>query len=61
MASIVFPEQRIGSSWGKAGIGFFKDEPAYARFRDAYADGMARLPVPQATFDMETSFGTVRC
>ncbi len=61
MASLVFPKQRIGSSWGKEGIGYFRDDEAYAHFRDAYAEGMAGLPVPQATFDVETSFGTVRC
>ncbi|TQM09626.1 alpha/beta fold hydrolase [Pseudonocardia kunmingensis] len=41
-------------------IGHFADAAAQARFDDAYARALARLPEPAAVHDVPTAFGRVR-
>ncbi|MFC4584919.1 alpha/beta fold hydrolase [Sphaerisporangium corydalis] len=50
----------IGAAFRARGLGHFRDDAAYARYRRAYDRAMARLPAPSATLDVPTGFGTVR-
>jgi pimeloyl-ACP methyl ester carboxylesterase len=42
------------------GVGHFRGDAARAHFFEAYDAGMAALPAAAATFDVPTSFGSVR-
>ncbi|MER6577871.1 alpha/beta fold hydrolase [Nonomuraea sp. NPDC001023] len=53
-------EPNIGAAFRARRLGHFRDAPAFARYRDAYDDAMARLPEPGQTHDVVTEFGSVR-
>ncbi|MGW2218726.1 alpha/beta fold hydrolase [Nonomuraea sp. NPDC001684] len=53
-------EPNIGAAFRARRLGHFRDAPAFARYRGAYDDAMARLPEPGQTHDVVTGFGTVR-
>ncbi|MFI7418621.1 alpha/beta fold hydrolase [Nonomuraea sp. NPDC049684] len=53
-------EANIGAEFRARRLGHFRDAPAFARYRRAYDDAMARLPEPGQTHDVVTGFGSVR-
>ncbi|WP_040812396.1 alpha/beta fold hydrolase [Nocardia concava] len=60
MTTIGLPEVNIGGRWKHKGIGHFRDEAGFERYRAAYLDGMAALPEPTLITDLPTTLGTVR-
>lgn len=54
------PEQNVGEQWKNSGVGYFRDAASHAQFLEAYRAGMQRLPEPERTWDVRTSFGYVR-
>lgn len=53
------PVRDPGAGASRRGVGHFVDAEAEARFRAAYADGMARLPPPTGSGVIPTEFGRV--
>ncbi|MFI6183808.1 alpha/beta fold hydrolase [Nonomuraea sp. NPDC051191] len=53
-------EPNIGAAFRGRRLGHFRDASAFARYRTAYDQAMARLPEPDLIQDVATQFGTVR-
>jgi len=54
------PEQNVGEQWKNSRVGYFRDPAGHAQFLEAYRAGMQRLPEPEQTWDVPTTFGSVR-
>ncbi|MGW4410811.1 alpha/beta fold hydrolase [Nonomuraea sp. NPDC004702] len=53
-------QPNIGAAFRGRRLGHIRDPSAFARYRTAYDQAMARLPEPAETHDVTTGFGTVR-
>lgn len=54
-------QPNIGATFKRRRLGHFRDEDAYQRYRTAYDATFAALPLaPEQTWDVDTSFGSVR-